>query len=84
LHHRHSFVGMQFENKAVLLTQRERHIIALIADGRSAKEIGRKMDLSPRTVERHIEDCRNKLRARNRAELITRAVSGGYLPASEN
>jgi DNA-binding NarL/FixJ family response regulator len=66
-------------DEQILLTGREREILALIADGHSAKVIAREMQLSPRTVERHIENCRFKLHARNRSQLISRAMTGGHM-----
>jgi len=70
-------MGLTAENT---LSERERDIIALIAAGHSAKVIARKMQLSPRTVERYIEDCRFKLQATNRSQLVLRAMASGYLP----
>jgi len=61
------------------LSERERDIIALIAVGHSAKVIAQKMRLSPRTVERYIEDCRFKLQATNSCELVSRAIACGHL-----
>jgi LuxR family transcriptional regulator of spore coat protein len=72
---------MELLNKQVFLTPREREIIALIADGHSAKGIAARMLLSPRTVERHIENCKLKLHARNTSQLVSRAIIGGYLPS---
>ena len=69
-------MGLTAENT---LSERERDIIALIAAGHSAKVIAQKMRLSPRTVERHVEDCRFKLQATNRCQLVSRAMASGQL-----
>jgi DNA-binding NarL/FixJ family response regulator len=61
------------------LTPREREVIALIADGMSAKGIAREMNLSHRTVERHIETSRCKLRAHNKSELVAKALADGLI-----
>ena len=61
------------------LTGRERQIIHLIASGLSAKQIALEVGIAPRTVERHIENCRYKLRARNRTHLIAKAIANGEL-----
>lgn len=61
------------------LTQRERGILRLVAEGWSAKEISRDLGIGPRTVERHIENIRHKLRARNKVHLITKAIRYGEL-----
>lgn len=63
-----------------LLSVREREVLVLVAKGYSAKEVAQRTQLSPRTVEHHIENIRNKLRARNRAHIITKAVAYGELP----
>ncbi|MGL3822482.1 LuxR C-terminal-related transcriptional regulator [Sphingopyxis sp. R3-92] len=70
------------------LTAREHEILELVAIGRSAKEIAIGISIAPRTVERHIENVRLKLNARNRAHLVTQAICLGILtidgPAPDN
>lgn len=61
------------------LTFREHQILELVAVGWSAKQIALEIDIAPRTVERHIENVRLKLNARNRAHLITQAMHLGLL-----
>lgn len=61
------------------LTAREHQILELVAMGQSAKEIAIEISIAPRTVERHIENVRLKLNARNRAHLITQAICLGIL-----
>jgi DNA-binding CsgD family transcriptional regulator len=52
------------------LTERERQVAALIADGASSKEAGRRLGISPRTVELHRAHIMEKLGARNAADLV--------------
>ena len=61
------------------LTFREHQILELVAVGCSAKQIAIEINIAPRTVERHIENVRLKLNARNRAHLITQAMHLGLL-----
>jgi DNA-binding NarL/FixJ family response regulator len=61
------------------LTFREHQILELVAVGWSAKQIALEISIAPRTVERHIENVRLKLNARNRAHLITQAMHLGLL-----
>lgn len=61
------------------LTFREHQILELVAMGWSAKQIALEINIAPRTVERHIENVRLKLNARNRAHLITQAIHLGLL-----
>jgi DNA-binding CsgD family transcriptional regulator len=63
---------MAFVDDAISLTPRERDIMALVAERQSSKGIARTMNLSHRTVERHVENCRFKLNARNKAELVAK------------
>ena len=61
------------------LTFREHQILELVAVGSSAKQIAIEINIAPRTVERHIENVRLELNARNRAHLITQAMHLGLL-----
>jgi DNA-binding NarL/FixJ family response regulator len=56
-----SLVGGQGGSKLDELTPRERDVLALIAEGRSNRAIGRKLYLSPRAVERHVQAIFQKL-----------------------
>jgi LuxR family transcriptional regulator, transcriptional regulator of spore coat protein len=64
------------------LTKREHEILEWVALGLSAKEIAIKINIAPRTVERHIENIRLKMRARNRTHMVTCAVLTGMLRAT--
>jgi two-component system response regulator FixJ len=55
---------------ADLLTRREREVLQEITDGSSNKEVGRKLGISPRTVEVHRARIMEKLGARNAADLV--------------
>jgi len=67
----------------VCLTARELEVVAFVAAGFSAKEIALRIFIRPRTVERHIESARLKMRARNRTHLVTRAIASGLLDMYE-
>jgi DNA-binding NarL/FixJ family response regulator len=56
------------------LTDRERAIAQLIAEGASNPEIARRLFLSRKTVERHVSNVLKKAGARNRAELAARVA----------
>ncbi len=64
-----------------ILTEREQQILELVAIGLSAKEVAQHVSIAPRTVERHIENIRLKMRARNRTHMVTCAVMTGLLTA---
>lgn len=56
------------------LTQRETEVLHLLAEGRANVEIGTELELSPRTVEKHVEHILQKLGVKSRAA-ATRMVS---------
>lgn len=58
------------------LTQREREILDLVAEGLSTKEIARALDVSPRTVETHRANIAEKLGAGSVAEMVRFALEG--------
>ncbi|MBV7420735.1 response regulator [Comamonas sp. CMM03] len=60
------------------LSPREREVLALIVQGLTNKEIGRALDVSPRTVETHRANLFAKLQAPSLAWLIRR-----YAPLTE-
>lgn len=57
-----------------MLTQREREVLALIADGLSNKEIAARLDLSVRTVEAHRINIKRKFELDGAAALTRFAV----------
>lgn len=54
------------------LSKREYATIALLAQGNTDKEIGKKLGISPRTAEAHINNAKIKLNVTTRAELISK------------
>jgi FixJ family two-component response regulator len=60
-----------------LLTPREREVLAEIAGGASNKEAGRRLGISPRTIEVHRARIMDKLRARNAADLVRIVLTEG-------
>ncbi len=58
---------------AVDLTPREREVITLLSRGDSNQEIARALDLSVRTIERHLANLYAKIDARGRADAIAYA-----------
>lgn len=56
------------------LTQTERRIIALVADGRTNHEIADRLRMRPKTVEWNLTKIYRKLNVRSRTELAVMAV----------
>jgi len=65
------------------LSEREIEVAQLVASGRTHREIGSQLFLSPKTVEHHVARIRNKLGATSRAEFLAalRDVLGEESPA---
>jgi DNA-binding CsgD family transcriptional regulator len=59
---------------ALGITAREAEVLRLVADGLTNKEIGERLFLSPRTVEKHVERLLAKTGAQNRSQLVSRAA----------
>lgn len=61
------------------LTPRQREILQLVAQGKTAKEIGAILDLSARTVESHKYDLMKALGVERSAELVQFALKHGLI-----
>jgi FixJ family two-component response regulator len=59
-----------------LLTSRERDVLSQVAHGASNKEAGRRLGISPRTIEVHRARIMDKLGAKNAADLMRIVLSG--------
>ena len=55
-----------------LLTEREKQIMHLIADGHSYKTIGQKIFISKETVKKHLKNIYQKLNVCNKIEAINK------------
>ncbi|MBI2303145.1 MAG: response regulator transcription factor [Chloroflexi bacterium] len=65
------------------LTCREREILRMTAEGRSAREIGEELSLSPKTIERHRANFMEKLGLHNRSEVVQYAIRKGLITPSK-
>lgn len=62
-----------------LLTDREKEVLQLLAEGRSNKEVATVLDLSLSTVETHRANLMQKLNLHNTAEVVLYAVRKGII-----
>ncbi|MGC8793358.1 MAG: response regulator [Bryobacteraceae bacterium] len=62
-----------------LLTEREKEILQLLAEGKSNKEVAALLNLSPYTVETHRTHIMQKLNLHNTAEIVLYAVRKGII-----
>jgi len=59
------------------LTEREREVLELIAEGQNNQMIARRLVLSPKTVRNHVSNIFAKLQVADRAQAIVRAREAG-------
>jgi DNA-binding NarL/FixJ family response regulator len=64
------------------LTEREREVLQLTAEGYTSREIGEKLYISHRTVDKHRENVQAKLELRNTVEMATYAYQRDLIPRS--
>ena len=74
------FTHEQLQKGFVMLTQRERQVVRFAMDGLSNKEIGVRLNMSPKTVESRLTDIYDRYGITNgRIELSLRAANEGWL-----
>jgi DNA-binding NarL/FixJ family response regulator len=61
------------------LTEREREVLVLVAEGLSNDEIAARLFLSPLTSKTHVSRIMTKLNARDRAQLVVMAYESGLV-----
>lgn len=62
-----------------VLSEREREVLELVAQGLNNQEIGAKLALSPKTIARHRERIMHKLNMHSRTELVKFAIHTGLV-----
>jgi DNA-binding CsgD family transcriptional regulator len=60
-----------------VLTRRETQVVALVAAGRTNRQIGSALGIAEKTAEVHLQHVMAKVGARNRAEVAAWAVRQG-------
>lgn len=66
---RREFLAREAKQRLASLSEREKQVMELLVEGKSAREIGEKIHLSARTVETHRSNIFNKARVNSSAEL---------------
>jgi DNA-binding NarL/FixJ family response regulator len=69
-----AFATAEATAKLPALTQRERDVLRLLADGQSNEEIGKTLFISPETVRTHVRKAMEKLEADTRTEAVAKAL----------
>lgn len=78
IHHLESG-AKQLNNPHEALTEREREVLSLLAQGRTNKEIAASLVISERTVKFHVSSILAKLGVGNRTEAVTLAAQQGLV-----
>ena len=66
-----------------MLTEREKQVFRLLADGHPTREIGRILCISPKTVAKHRAAIKRKLALKNPVEITRYAMSLGLLDVTD-
>lgn len=69
--------------KNIYLTKREAQCLTALIDGFTAKEIGKLLGISYRTVQNYLEDVKQKLSCHTRSSLVTKAHDSGFRVISD-
>lgn len=76
----------QSDDKAAFdgLTERERQVLKLIADGKGNQDVADELVISVKTVERHRANILAKLGLHSRTELVKYAIRKGLIQVEAN
>lgn len=66
-----------------MLTEREREVVVLVAEGLNNEEIAEELYISPATARTHVSRAMTKLAARDRAQLVVFAYQSGLVAPRE-
>jgi DNA-binding NarL/FixJ family response regulator len=69
----------RIEHRLALLTPRQREILTLIAEGLNTKDIGRRLNISGKTVESHRAQLMERLNIHDVASLVRFAIKVGLI-----
>jgi DNA-binding NarL/FixJ family response regulator len=69
---------------AVVLTPREREVLALLADGQTNRQIGKRLCISEATVKAHMTGVFRTLGVSDRTQAALWAHHNGFVPAAAN
>ncbi len=61
------------------ITKREKEVLSLVCQGKTASQIAQDLEISSSTVESHKKNLCNKFNVRNSVQLAVKATGLGYL-----
>jgi DNA-binding CsgD family transcriptional regulator len=65
--------------RAAVLTDRERDILRLVAEGHSTREVAIELSYSERTIKAGLQSVTTRLHLRNRTQAVAYAVRNGWI-----
>jgi DNA-binding NarL/FixJ family response regulator len=69
-----ALIAQRRRTRANTLTQREREVLRLLADGKTNERIGDELAISPQTVRTHVQKAMEKLGATTRVQAVATAL----------
>jgi DNA-binding NarL/FixJ family response regulator len=70
---------LESRQRAPSVSEREKQVLRMMANGHSNKEIAAELDISIRTVEVHKANAMRKLKLRGRIDVVRFAILHGWL-----
>jgi DNA-binding CsgD family transcriptional regulator len=71
--------SIRSESEPGALSEREREVVRLVAQGRTGPEIADELHIAHDTVRRHVHNAMTKTGARSRAHLVAKTLGGGQV-----
>jgi two-component system, NarL family, response regulator LiaR len=62
-----------------ILSERDKEVLLLVADGLSDREIAAKLNLSPKTINFRVEEMKRKLDVKTRVQVVAIALRQGWI-----
>jgi DNA-binding CsgD family transcriptional regulator len=76
---RHFRRSIPSEPEPQQLSEREREVVRLVAEGRTGREIADELHIAHGTARTHVRNAMTKLGARSSAQLVAKALGGGIV-----
>ena len=74
-----ALIAQRRRNRTRELTQRERDVLRLLAEGNSNEQIGGILSISPQTVRTHVQKAMEKLGATTRVQAVAIALRESFI-----
>jgi DNA-binding NarL/FixJ family response regulator len=66
-------------SRPTCLSERERQVLTLVAEGRATVEVARHLCYSERTIKNVLQDLSTRLQLRNRTHVVAHAIRNGWI-----